>query len=240
MQKTYWLPPHVRACFIGDGAVVLDLKRNRYFGIGQKETSVLAALAGNWQECGTARTSLPATLSPAEVEQVAAGLIDAGLLSQGAAPQAAFTPAAVDLQGMLISVGREIDERAAIKFTHVIDFMRSCAWARSVLGSRSLYSVAMELSDTKTRANAHFEPQTAARLVHIFRQLRPYAFPAKDRCLFHALTLVRFLSRYRIFATWVIGVRGKPWAAHSWVQQGALLLDATPEQVCEYTPILAI
>ena len=45
---------------------------------------------------------------------------------------------------------------------------------------------------------------------------------------------------YDVYPTWVIGVRTKPWAAHSWVQQGTLLLDANPEQVCDYSPILAI
>jgi hypothetical protein len=39
---------------------------------------------------------------------------------------------------------------------------------------------------------------------------------------------------------WVIGVRAKPWGAHAWVQHDKLLLDANPEHVCEYTPILTI
>ena len=52
--------------------------------------------------------------------------------------------------------------------------------------------------------------------------------------------LVKFLASYQVHPTWVIGVRTKPWAAHSWVQQGTLLLDSNPEEVCEYTAILAI
>jgi len=35
-------------------------------------------------------------------------------------------------------------------------------------------------------------------------------------------------------------VRPKPWAAHSWLQLSSFVLDCNPEEICEYTPILAI
>jgi hypothetical protein len=74
----------------------------------------------------------------------------------------------------------------------------------------------------------------------VFRRLRPYAFAAKDQCLFHALSLLKFLAQYNIHPTWVIAVRPTPWAAHSWLQLGTLVLDCTPEEISGYTPILAI
>ena len=46
-EKAYWLPPHVRACATANGTVLLDLRRNRYFGVGRKETRVLSSLAAN-------------------------------------------------------------------------------------------------------------------------------------------------------------------------------------------------
>ena len=94
---------------------------------------------------------------------------------------------------------------------------------------------------TRSRAAAGaFDEQRAVELVGLFRRLRPHTFAARDRCLFHSLALVRFTARHGVFPTWVIGVRAKPWGAHAWVQQGKLLLDANPEQVCEYTPILTV
>ncbi len=77
-------------------------------------------------------------------------------------------------------------------------------------------------------------------LIAAFRRLRPLAFTAKGRCLVHALTLVKFLSHYGVRPTWYIGVMLRPWAAHSWVQLDGLVLDSTPEKVCEFTPILAV
>jgi hypothetical protein len=70
--------------------------------------------------------------------------------------------------------------------------------------------------------------------------LRPHTFAARDRCLFHSLALVNFLARHAVFPTWVIGVRARPWGAHAWVQHDKLLLDANPEQVCEFASILAV
>jgi hypothetical protein len=162
------------------------------------------------------------------------------LLSKDAAEPAAFTPTAIDLNSLLTSVGHEVERRSPIRWRHIIDFLRACTWARRSVRSRPLYVVAEEIGRKKSAAGAPFDAERAIELVGVFRRLRPHTFAARDQCLFHALALVRFLSAYDIYPTWVIGVRTKPWAAHSWVQQGTLLLDANPEQVCDYSPILAI
>jgi hypothetical protein len=166
--------------------------------------------------------------------------VEAGLLSKNAAEPTAFTPTAIDLNSLLTSVGHEVDRKSSIRWRHIIDFLRACTWARRSVRSRTLYVVAEEIGRRKNTAGAPFDAERAIELVGVFRRLRPHTFAARDQCLFHALALVRFLSAYDLYPTWVIGVRTKPWAAHSWVQQGTLLLDANPEQVCEYSPILAI
>jgi hypothetical protein len=122
----------------------------------------------------------------------------------------------------------------------MISFVSACFWAKRALRSRTLYSLACEVSARKAATNASFDVERTIELVCIFRKLRPFAFEAQDRCLFHALALVRFLARYDSYPTWVIGVRPKPWGAHSWVQQDNLILDGNPEDVCSFTPILAV
>ena len=47
-NKEFWLPPHTRVCVTATGAVLLDLKRNRYFGLGYREARSLSTLASNW------------------------------------------------------------------------------------------------------------------------------------------------------------------------------------------------
>ncbi|HEY0681678.1 MAG TPA: lasso peptide biosynthesis B2 protein [Steroidobacter sp.] len=242
-EKAYWLPSHVRACSTATGTVLLDLRRNRYFGVGRKETTALRSLAGNWRHLGSPSTTFAADAEPLPIEdavRIADKLVDAGLLSNSAPEPAAFTPMEVDLDSLLTSVGHEIERKTSIRWRHIVDFLRACRWARHSVRSRTLFVVAEDIGRQKNAAGAPFDADRAVELVGVFRRLRPHTFAARDQCLFHALALTRFLASNSVYPTWVIGVRTKPWAAHSWVQQGTLLLDANPEQVCEYTPILAI
>jgi hypothetical protein len=76
--------------------------------------------------------------------------------------------------------------------------------------------------------------------VSSYMRLRPFLFTAHDKCLLDSLTLIRFLARRRMFPAWVIGVRTRPFAAHSWVQSAGLVLNDVHEHVRSYTPILVV
>lgn len=236
----YWIPPHVRVCPLLASTILLDLERNRYFGIGARETRALSTLALNWNEASGAGAEVE-PLAPDAAIAMADALIEAGLLSRDApTDRAPFCDAAPDLSGTLTSAGHEISRETSLRLGHVTAFLGALAWTRRALRSRSLYSIACEVRDRKAAARGPFDRQRAVELVGIFRRLRPHTFAARDRCLFHSLALVRFMSRHAVFPRWIIGVRAKPWGAHAWVQQDELLLDANPEHVCEYTPILTV
>ena len=236
----YWIPAHVRVCPLLASTILLDLRRNRYFGIGTNETRALSTLALNWNDAnGNAATV--EQLAPDAALAMADALVGAGLLSRDPpADQETFGGAPLDLSGVLISAGHELSRRTSLRPIHIANFLAALAWTWRALRSRTLYSIASEVRDRKAAAGGAFDQQRAVELVGIFRRLRPHAFAARDRCLFHSLALVRFMARHDVFPTWVIGVRANPWGAHAWVQQDKLLLDANPEQVCEYTPILTI
>jgi hypothetical protein len=235
----YWVPPHVRVCPLLASTVLLDLKRNRYFGLGTHETRALSTLALNWDDVNGNAADVQ-RLEPDAAVQMADALIEAGLLSRQAPMDTVVSTARIDLSGALTSAGHELHVAAPLRPAHLASFLVALTWARRALQSRSLYSIACEIRDRKASAARTFDEQRAVELVGIFRRLRPHMFAAKDRCLFHALMLVKFLSRHDVFPNWVIGVRARPWSAHSWVQHDKLLLDANPEQVCEYAPILTV
>jgi hypothetical protein len=236
----YWIPSHVRVCPLLASTILLDLKGNRYFGIGTRETRALSTLALNWNEASGGGSEIE-PLAPDAAIAMADALIDAGLLSRDAPPdRATFYGAPPDLSGALTSAGHELSRETSLRLAHVAAFLGALAWTRRALRSRSLYAIACEVRDRKIAAGTAFDAQRAIELVGIFRRLRPHMFAARDRCLFHSLALVRFMSRHGVFPTWVIGVRAKPWGAHAWVQQDKLLLDANSEHVCEYTPILTV
>jgi hypothetical protein len=70
-HKAYWLPPHVRACSTSTGTVLLDLRRNRYFGVGRKETKVLSSLAENWHGAASAAMLDPDPLPLEDAARIA-------------------------------------------------------------------------------------------------------------------------------------------------------------------------
>jgi hypothetical protein len=244
--EQYWIPSHVRACSLSTNTILLDLNRNRYFSIGMRETRALFTLALNWSAANTysdkdVQTGLTETpMDPAEAARIADALVDRGLLSRAAPGEADIIRNFIELRDARASVGRELTGTATTRCSHVLGFLRACMWAKRALRSKSLYSIAQEISRKKACAGEYFDDQRAIELVCSFRRLRAYSFGTRERCLFHALSLVHFLADHELFPHWVIGVRDQPWAAHSWVQQDSLILDGTPEQVFEYTPILVV
>lgn len=122
----------------------------------------------------------------------------------------------------------------------IIRFILACTRTLWLLRCRSLRKAVEAMSENKALhgAQTEFDAVLAQDLVAIFRRLRSFTFTAHRRCLFHALALVDFLSRYQVYPQFVMGVKVDPWAAHSWVQYGDYILDGTPEQVRFFTPIL--
>lgn len=234
----YWVPAHMRVAVTPTGVILLDLHRNRYFGIGTAEASALAALAENWTEVSTrVQPFEPMPIGLAETKAIA--LREAGLLSCEPAERA-FDIQNVDPMVQLSGAGPNLQGSKALRIGYVVDFARACAWAKHAMRSRTLYAIACEVSREKLAVGRSVDLQRTLDLVSIFRRLRPYAFQAKDQCLFHAFALLKFLHLQGSHPTWIIAVRPRPWAAHSWLQLDQCVLDCTPEEVCGFTPILAI
>lgn len=239
-DKEFWMPPHTRVCVTATGGVVLDLKRNRYFGLGYREVRSLCALATNWSAASTPAGYPIEPMARDDAARLADALIKAGFLMPVAPTEAGPAFTAIESNAGLTSVGHEVSAEVRLRLGHIVAFLRACIWAKRAVDSRLLYSIACEVAADKGAAPQTVDLERTIGLVCVFRRLRPYAFAAKDQCLFHALALLKFLSHYDIHPTWVIAVRPAPWAAHSWLQLGSFVLDCNPEEICEYTPILAI
>jgi Transglutaminase-like superfamily len=239
-NNEYWMPPHTRACVTATGAVLLDLKRNRYFGLGSREARSLSTLAANWSAASTTSCGSLEPMERDDAVRLAEGLVKAGFLTSVAPIDPGPSFASIDFSATLTSVGYELSASGRLNLYHIIVFMRACIWAKRAVDSRLLYSIACEVAASKARVVRDFDLTRTVELVSVFRRLRPYAFAAKDQCLFHALALLKFLAHYDVHPTWVVAVRPAPWAAHSWLQVDRFVLDCNPEEISGYTPILAI
>lgn len=244
--QSFTIPSYVRVCVTMDGSVVLDLKRDRYVGLGKEATELLAAAITAWPK---PRWDHPAALlnSPAAASkawELAKSLVEDGLLMPEPTGRIRLEEQpSCDVTRQWISVGDELEVEFQVTLRKIANFANAFLWARGSLASRPLWGVVQTVQETKKRHDGAVDITYLPELVSLvcaFRQLRPFFFAAEGRCLLHALTLVRFLSLNGFYPEWVIGVATRPWAAHSWVQWGNFLLDTSPDKVCRYTPIMMV
>lgn len=238
--------------FIGDlvfasatrhGVVFLDLKRNRYLGLGCPDALALSECVDGFPINRHWAGSVPRT--PAGNSSQAGlfeSLVKNGILT-ATPPLRDVISAEVALRGDLVSIGDEIIEKATVRPRDIAFFLVTLLLSAASLRCRPLRSVVRRVYRRRSAAVASgytFNLERASTLVVKFRSIRPYFFIARNNCLLHALTLVNYLAAHGEFPVWVFGVTTDPWAAHSWVQQEHFLLDCNPESVCSLEPILAV
>ena len=232
----YELPEHVYACRTDDGVIFLDAKRDRYFGLGGAGVLALPQFVSNWPGRDTGgRNGSEMEVPRAEVDRVADGLIQRGLLcrSRNESPprRTCVPPLSVDLPKSVL------EARRSLRTVDLIYFATACVRALWLIKRLPLETIASRVTAAR-RNEGPLELVEVFGLVQVFRRLRRLFFSEKDRCLLSALALVLFLRHYGHFPLFVIGVKTRPFAAHSWVQQGELLLEGDPASICHFVPIL--
>jgi hypothetical protein len=238
-EASHWLLPHVYITLTDNGAVFLDLKRDRYVGLSMEDTTALSRILAGLQHerLGTSFQSSPSHAATVAEECVTHGLITC---EPGAGKK--FEPLEMTLKGMMHSLGHDTHTRRQIRLADFYTFAAACISAAVSLRFIPFERVVGRVVQRKRRnvASARaFESGRVSELVTIFRVMRSFTFIARNHCLFHALALINFLSSYGYYPTWVIGVNTRPWGAHSWVQHEHYVLDDTPEDIRYYTPILS-
>lgn len=230
----YRLAPHVRACRIDEQVVLLDLRRNKYIGVGGPQLALLSREVADWP----ASASSQKAAEPVQ-ELGLATLVEQCLLVPASQPGP--TPIAIERP----STSLTLEAEAPASTTAARRLARLC-WS-AVVASHWLQR--HRLADIATRVARLRRPQQheeSARNADLgkasaaYLRLRPFVLTAHDRCLHDSLTLIRYLAGEGLFPSWVIGVRTRPFGAHSWVQSGGLVLNDLHENVRAFTPILVV
>lgn len=245
MKAHYFMSPLIFTSATRHGVVLLDLKRNRYLGLGYSDALVLSKHVQGFPvldqraEFGVGGTRVEHLNHAAILET----LLQRGIITLGPTHSGSIESSVVSLHGSLVSIGDEISWQTVHPSRHVPTFLFCLVWSSACLRCVPLRFIVQHVYRRHSAAIAKgytFSVSRTSALVHAFRLIRPYFFLAKEHCLLHALTLVNFLAHYGEFPLWVFGVNSDPWTAHSWVQQDHYLLDCNPENVCGFEPILAI
>ena len=234
-SSRYWLSHDVFYGDVGDGVVLLDLRRNRYLGLPEAQTAMLTGLVAGWPLRDTVDTS---ENYDARRQRLANGLVQSGLLShtQPRSEVIAKPLAAVDTL-------RSIDLRTArtrIPPTAYARFAAAFLRSRLVFSGCTLRGVIGYLRRRKSKSLEEPSRGRLAELVGHFLILRTFAYTSKDRCVLDCLVLSEFLRLHGVESTFVIGVATRPFEAHCWLQVGGTLLHDEVETVANYVPILSV
>jgi hypothetical protein len=234
---TNWTKEHIGFCETDDGVLFLDLRRSRYMGISKEDGDALSS----------ALLEGPRSITDDMTDRgngvlntlVAHGVLDPTRRTR-VAPRTELADASdcIGLEEIVLPA-------AGIDGHHVLAFLYACAMTHCRLRFRSLHAIVQDIKAKRDCAAAAGRVGSGERrrmrdLVVCFRRIRPFVYTAREACLFDSLALIYFLARFDLFPTWVIGVKTRPFAAHSWVQHDALVLNDLPETVRAFTPILVL
>lgn len=245
-HSQYRLAPHVHVCRAGPHVMLLDLRRNRYFGVNELESMMLRRHIEGWPE--KAEESDTSSSSDESGLEMLRQMIDEGMLTRDLRTGKSAVPAFIARPDKPLIEGYEAVP-PNIRAADVMRFLYASTVATLQLRRRRLEYVTARVQSRKLRRSPCHTSSVALsesdivhlrRLLAIFRTLRPLLFTANDKCLFNSLALSEFLAGYGFFPQWVFGVATKPFRAHCWLQQNRIVFDDIPGHVNNFTPIMAV
>jgi len=231
------LAPHVRACHCDGQVILLDLRKGRYLGIGGRRLPALARAVQGWP--AGAQDAAHFADSP-DVDELTKPLISQGLVTEHPTAKSHQHP----LQEATTSLNAEdAAHEVSTGPRRLFRFLLSASRASLSLRFCSLLTIATRVASRRVRLErrgAAISREAMRDAVGAYQKLRPLVFTAHDKCLHDSLALLDFLAGEEILATWVLGVRTGPFAAHAWVQSGGVVLSDQHEHVRPFRPILAV
>lgn len=229
------LTKHAYAAEISGALIFLNVKRDSYTYLAPEDAAGILSMLGGVAGC-----------NPGEIERSASyagnggSIVDelklADLVTTDKAGKP-FRPIRYDTvmneQPRLIG-----PESPKIRAGHVWGFFWSVLLARTMLSWLPLHWVVGFVKKRRVPHAKTGNPHSAAQLTEIYRRLRPLLFSRSDRCLLDSLSLINFLRRYHVPASWCFGVRLEPFKAHAWVQDDHTIFDDMAANVHSFTVIL--
>lgn len=216
------LAPYVRACASGDWVVFLNLRADRYQAMSASALSPAA-----WRRLGVTIPELVGHGPPPVAADQADEHALEGLLRSGLATRDGIAPDSSCDDGIAWVVKR-LPKRLA--------WLWAMSWAADIVATRSLERAVARLTAWKADTS---QPLAHSDVLARYERLRPW-YPRRRVCLFDALALMAFAVSQRVSADWVTGVRGRPFAAHCWVETEGQIISVTDDDCSSFTPILRV
>ncbi len=221
------LPSWISCCRVGDMAVFLDVRRDRYMALA-------------WEAALPLIENTPAQMPYCVARKAQAlGWVD-GLHSEHN-PLVPPLPTPIELgQEFGVSacsprlVAQTLWMLAATRF-----WLSTRTLERNLAAvSRRNHGIASGNAPDAAATNAEVPPAIAP-VLRAFRAAERFAL-ARDTCLLRALALQAALAHHNVATTVVFGVKLHPFEAHCWVQWGSQLLNDTMERAGLFVPIRVV
>lgn len=233
----YLLSPHAYVCVANGHAIFLDLKQDKYAALEPADTRLLSDVVEGWSNVATSDN--PQGLPTQNCNELVRTLLAKRLITDDQLAGKLATPVSIarpatSLQGCSCRVPRVRPARLG-NFTAA--WLLTTAMLRMVPLRLIVYRVRKRRERHAERA---FDVVNARNLMTAYLTLRPSFFSEVNACLKDSLTVIEFFARHGVFPAWVFGVRVNPFAAHSWVQEGSIVINDSVERVNCFNPIMMI
>jgi hypothetical protein len=226
----YRLREDLSCCDVDGHLIFLDVAQDRYF----KLSDALEKAMRRFQAYEDVAPTLVESLVAAQI------LVETSNPEARAARVNIRHPTCSALEQPIAAAGQRIDMAIAFEVMAIVWLTRRQLKARAF---KTNLDKASAYRDRKTSASEDATPDAAkGRLLQAsgqFARARRYV-PIEPTCLLDSLSLLRFLSRRKLFANIVFGVAPEPFAAHCWVQAGDMVLNETLSDANAHTPIRRI
>lgn len=221
-STTVGLSDGIFFCECSNQLVILDERRDRYFGL----TPSLATLLKHAAEVSP--------LHCPEIER----LQELGILRPGGERSVAPTDVQVPTSSVLEGPAFTSSPSLTL-FPAVVRSFAAAYWGLKLLGLSETLRIA-ERWKSQAEPTVNSSPREMYRLAGAFEAARRL-LPLKSQCLPNSLALARLLTRWGFVEfELVIGVKIHPFAAHCWVQDQDMLLNEASDYAATFTPIRAV
>ena len=90
----FWIAAHVYVCSTTDGSVVLDLKRDKYYGLGRDDSELLADAVQNWPAPSWKRVAETRHPDVHRSNELCSSLLEDGMLTRNESDSNPLSPMA--------------------------------------------------------------------------------------------------------------------------------------------------
>jgi Transglutaminase-like superfamily len=234
--REYFFSPHVHHCHTQDGIVLLDLRRQRYFSMGEAQLKLLGSLVQGWNGIrGTKEPTSPVTETTGI--EFAEYLVDKEILTRERESHSATPSLKMPERTAVEAI---IHKACTISALDVLHFTVAFFSATLALKFLSLERIVCAVRKRKLRAQRIISEDHIVMLTRRFYSLRPFLYTSHDACLKDSFVLLKFLASYGYYPQWAMGIETQPFEAHSWVQHDNMVLNDTAEHARKFVPILVV